>query len=239
MRELLGRIPDTKEEWSLLYSDALIRTETKAAKMVRAEEVSDAPFKFSSIPPPLITLNVKNASSLYARTDNQSLFGAQRRRPDVEYDALEASRRQQLAEDVLQESASEGQVGADQGSNGAAVPKASTSRGPTAKQELDVATANEPGSRTIVVQFGSSSLKIGLASQPQPASVPFVVARPSSQAASFPPDHSDLIDPNLDSKIDTMRVELRARMRSNKVREWLPSIYYCGIVEVDTEIFTN
>lgn len=186
--------------------------------MARAEEVSETPFKFASIPPPLTTLNVKNASSLYARTDNQSLFGAQRRRTDIEYDTMQASQRQQLAED-FQQSASEGQAGADEGSNGASIgiPKASTSKGPSAKQELDVATVNEPGSRTIVVQFGSSTLKIGLASQPQPASVPFVIARPSANAASFPPDHSDLVDPNLDSKIDTMRVELRARMRSNKV----------------------
>lgn len=182
---------------------------------------SSPAFKFTSIPAPIPALGVKNAASSYARSDAQSVFHTSKRKPDVEFDARNTAQKQELAQQLKEErtalngTARDGDTEMANGTKGQ--PEASTSKhSPTAAEELKAAP-NEPGSRTIVLQLGSSQARIGLASQSGPTCIPFVVARPSNRAQEFPPLHADLEDPALDSKIDTMRVELRSRMRSFKV----------------------
>lgn len=181
-------------------------------------------FKFTSIPQPLPSLQTKNAASLYIRNDAQTVFNPQKRKTDVEYNANIQSKKQQSAQALKESRATKDgatpladqQNGDTDMSGSASTPQASTSKSPTAEQELAAAPA-EPGSRTIVLQLGSASARIGLASQSTPHVEPFVIARPDPKAATYPPAHSDLVDPALDPKIDTMRVELRSRMRSYKV----------------------
>lgn len=184
-------------------------------------------FKFTNIPPPLPSLQTKNSASLFLRTEAQTVFHAPGRIPDVEYDASVALKKQKFSQELQgTEAASSSATAGQTLHNGdsqrqqasATTPQASTSKpAPTAEQEL-AAAPDEPGSRTIVLQLGSASTRIGLASESAPRVLPFVIARPDKKAASYPPAHADLEDPALDPKIDTMRVELRSRMRSYKVR---------------------
>ncbi|RAH46846.1 putative chromatin remodeling complex subunit (Arp8) [Aspergillus brunneoviolaceus CBS 621.78] len=110
--------------------------------------------------------------------------------------------------------------------------------GDTNMEDADETTAETAGSKVIVVHVGSQNLRIGLASDALPKTIPMVIARksPSNEAEDHEEpcpkrlkmdDGSDLepekmFGPEFASQYTTMSAELKAHMRQNK-RRTLPN----------------
>lgn len=168
---------------------------SKAKSTVAAHD-----FKFSSIPPPIPALNAKNVSSTFGKNESNSAFALTRRKaePDWLSERGESKRKQW-------------QLYTEETGKAVKVSEASV-------EEVDSVEDGKPGNKTIVIHPGSTTLRIGLASDQAPLNIPFVVARPTPRARQFRTNKTNLYDPALDPKIDTMRVELRSRMRLHKLR---------------------
>lgn len=82
----------------------------------------------------------------------------------------------------------------------------------------------DPASRIIIIHPGARTTRIGRASDPTPVSVPTVVARSCRDASrrGFRTDTEPARDPEAreayNGKIDALRADLRARMRTLKLR---------------------
>ncbi|KAG0142268.1 hypothetical protein CROQUDRAFT_50536 [Cronartium quercuum f. sp. fusiforme G11] len=114
--------------------------------------------------------------------------------------------------------------------DGAAPSQGPSSLQPPATPLLQLPPQNlplDPAQRTIVIHPGSRMLRIGRASDPLPLSIPNVVARrrsyapgssPNGVCRNIEPSSAPEVVDTINSKIGSIRVELRSRMRQIKLR---------------------
>ncbi|KAE8372419.1 hypothetical protein BDV26DRAFT_99795 [Aspergillus bertholletiae] len=122
--------------------------------------------------------------------------------------------------------------------NDLGLPEADGDDGDTNMEDAEEATAEAVGSKVIVIHVGSQNLRIGLASDALPKTVPMVIARKSTTSESD--DHEEpcpkrlktddgselepekMFGPEFSSKYTAMAAELKTHMRQNK-RRTLPN----------------
>ncbi|KOC18170.1 chromatin remodeling complex subunit (Arp8) [Aspergillus flavus AF70] len=122
--------------------------------------------------------------------------------------------------------------------NDLGIPEADADDGDTNMEDAEEATAETVGSKVIVVHVGSQNLRIGLASDALPKTVPMVIARKSTTSESedreepcpkrLKTDDGSELEPEkmfgseFSSQYTTMSAELKTHMRQNK-RRTLPN----------------
>ncbi|KJK60313.1 Paf1 [Aspergillus parasiticus SU-1] len=122
--------------------------------------------------------------------------------------------------------------------NDLGIPEADADDGDTNMEDAEEATAETVGSKVIVIHVGSQNLRIGLASDALPKTVPMVIARKSTTSESedreepcpkrLKTDDGSELEPEkmfgseFSSQYTTMSAELKTHMRQNK-RRTLPN----------------
>ncbi|KNG83489.1 chromatin remodeling complex subunit (Arp8) [Aspergillus nomiae NRRL 13137] len=122
--------------------------------------------------------------------------------------------------------------------NDLGIPEADADDGDTNMEDAEEATAEAIGSKVIVIHVGSQNLRIGLASDALPKTVPMVIARKSTTSESedreepcpkrLKTDDGSELEPEkmfgseFSSQYTTMAAELKTHMRQNK-RRTLPN----------------
>ncbi|PWY84673.1 actin-like ATPase domain-containing protein [Aspergillus sclerotioniger CBS 115572] len=123
--------------------------------------------------------------------------------------------------------------------NDLGLPEADAEDGDTNMEDADESTAETLGSKVIVIHIGSQNLRIGLASDALPKTVPMVIARKAATSESEEheeepcpkrlkmDDGSDMepekmFGPEFSSQYTTMMADLKSHMRQNK-RRTLPN----------------
>ncbi|KAE8339922.1 hypothetical protein BDV24DRAFT_152325 [Aspergillus arachidicola] len=122
--------------------------------------------------------------------------------------------------------------------NDLGIPEADADDGDTNMEDAEEATAETVGSKVIVIHVGSQNLRIGLASDALPKTIPMVIARKSTTSESedreepcpkrLKTDDGSELEPEkmfgseFSSQYTTMSAELKTHMRQNK-RRTLPN----------------
>ncbi|KAI8446698.1 hypothetical protein BY996DRAFT_6422092 [Phakopsora pachyrhizi] len=210
-------------------SNQLISTPNKASAVTPPVETPTVPFMYTGFQP-LSTINGKNVASSFAKSEHQSWWT--RRADDATWEGQRHWKKAVMlgdrSDDNNSDSAMNKRVATVQDNRSDELYSSQNHSkliDPLSRQQ---ATITDPAKRTIVIHPGSTTLRIGRASDPAPISIPNVVARrrPQSgkrgtQAGVFrrmePRSTPEALE-TFTSKINAIRVELKTRMRQLKLR---------------------
>jgi len=206
------------------------------------EPQTSAPFLFTGFQP-LSTINGKNVASAFGKSEHQSWWT--RRADDATWEAQRHWKKTvMLGGDTSALLSSSHQPihldpsSNDNNNNNDHLESSSTLKKPASSTAS--IPINDPAQRTIVIHPGSRTVQIGRASDPQPISIPNVVARRRYPNTSnngnnsnnnnekqvplnglfrnMEPTSSREAQDTFTAKINAIRTELRSRMRALKLR---------------------
>ncbi|MBW0537534.1 hypothetical protein O181_077249 [Austropuccinia psidii MF-1] len=197
-------------------------------KQSRNTQPQQVPLSFTGFQP-LATINGKNVASSFAKSDHQSWWT--RRADDATWESQRHWKKSVMlgGDDKALISTSAKSHHNQAFSNITHSPSNdSTSINKFSPSFSNHQNFTDPAQRTIVIHPGSRTLRIGRASDPQPISIPNVVARkrlpqnnlsnPAGVFQNLEPNPSSETFDTFTSKINAIRTELRTRMRSLKLR---------------------